>query len=298
MSDSNDNKEREIMNLANKGIISIPQTTNIKDAVTTMVKEKFRRLPITDPGSGKLLGILTSMDVISFLGGGNKYNLMAEKHKDNFLSAINESVRKIMSTDVKHITTEYSVKDTLEYMVKEKAGAVPILNEEERIVGMVAERDFILAMAEVFTDEVIQDVMTAKLKLITTTPGTPIEGVSKIMVRNSLRRLPIVGKEKDIPKINDEKLVGILTSTDLLRFLGDSNLFNTLSSNSTLEILNSKVSDFMIPDVLTAEPLTKVRDLCEFFIANNIGGIPIVKDKELLGIITERDILEVIYNNS
>ncbi|MDR2545643.1 MAG: CBS domain-containing protein [Methanobrevibacter sp.] len=289
-------KEGEVMNLANKNIISIPPTTNIKTAVTTMVKEEFRRLPITDAGSGKLLGILTSMDVISFLGGGSKYNLMAEKHEDNFLSAINESVRKIMSDNVKHITNEYSLKDTLEYMVKESAGAVPILNDEEKIVGIVAERDFIIAMAGVFTDELIQDVMTTKL--ITTTPGTPIEGVSKIMVRNSLRRLPIVGKEKDIPKINDEKLVGIMTSTDLLRFLGDSDLFNNLSTNSTIEILNSKVSDFMINDVLTVEPLMRIGDLCDFFIKNNVGGIPVVKDQELVGIITERDILEAIYNNS
>jgi len=289
-------KEGEVMNLANKNIISIPPTTNIKTAVTTMVKEEFRRLPITDAGSGKLLGILTSMDVISFLGGGNKYNLMAEKHENNFLSAINESVRKIMSDNVKHITNEYSLKDTLEYMVKESAGAVPILNDEEKIVGIVAERDFIIAMAGVFTDELIQDVMTTNL--ITTTPGTPIEGVSKIMVRNSLRRLPIVGKEKDIPKINDEKLVGIMTSTDLLRFLGNSDLFNNLSTNSTIEILNSKVSDFMINDVLTVEPLLRIGDLCDFFIKNNVGGIPVVKDQELVGIITERDILEAIYNNS
>ncbi|MDR1818991.1 MAG: CBS domain-containing protein [Methanobrevibacter sp.] len=289
-------KEGEVMNLANKNIISIPPTTNIKTAVTTMVKEEFRRLPITDAGSGKLLGILTSMDVISFLGGGDKYNLMAEKHEDNFLSAINESVRKIMSDNVKHITNEYSLKDTLEYMIKESAGAVPILNDEEKIVGIVAERDFIIAMAGVFTDELIQDVMTTNL--ITTTPGTPIEGVSKIMVRNSLRRLPIVGKEKDIPKINDEKLVGIMTSTDLLRFLGNSDLFNNLSTNSTIEILNSKVSDFMINDVLTVDPLLRIGDLCDFFIKNNVGGIPVVKDQELVGIITERDILEAIYNNS
>lgn len=291
-----DAKEGDIMNLANKNIISIPPSTSIKGAVTTMVKEKFRRLPITNPGSGKLLGILTSMDVISFLGGGDKHNLMAGKHKDNFLSAINEPVRKIMTTEVRHINNEYSMNEALEYMVKESAGAVPILNEEEKIVGMVAERDFMLAMAGVFTDEVVQDVMTTEL--ITTTPGTPIEGASKIMVRNSLRRIPIVGKEKDIPKINDEKLVGIMTSTDLLRFLGDSNLFDNLSSNSTLEILNSKVSDFMIKGVLGVEPLTRLGDLCDFFIRNGIGGVPVVKDQDLLGLVTERDVLEVIYNNS
>jgi CBS domain-containing protein len=288
-------KEGDIMTLANKKIVSISQTTPIKDAVATMLKEKFRRLPITDPGSGKLHGILTSMDVISFLGGGDKYNLMAEKHKDNFLAAINEPVKKIMTTKVRHITHKYSIKETIEYMIEKSAGAVPILNDEEKIVGMVAERDFISTMAGVFTDELVQDIMIHDL--ITTTPGTPIEGAAKIMVRNSFRRIPIVGKGKDIPKINKEELVGIITSTDCLRFLGDSNLFNHLSSNNTLEILDSKVSDFMITDVLTVDPLTRVGDLCEFLIENKLGGVPVVKNNALLGIVTERDILKLIANN-
>ncbi|MDR2873828.1 MAG: CBS domain-containing protein [Methanobrevibacter sp.] len=288
-------KEGDIMTLANKNIVSISQSTHIKDAVATMVKKEFRRLPITDAGSGKLRGILTSMDVISFLGGGDKYNLMIEKHEDNFLAAINDPVRKIMTTKVRHITHKYSIKETIEYMIEKSAGAVPILNEEEKIVGMVAERDFILTLAGVFTDEIVQDFMTTDL--ITTTPGTPIEGASKIMVRNSFRRIPIVGKGKDIPKINKEELVGIMTSTDLLRFLGDSDLFNNLSSNSTLEILDSKVSDFMIRNVLTIDPLTRIGDLCKILIENGVGGVPVIKDHELLGIITERDILKLIVNS-
>ena len=69
-----------------------------KEQITNeLVKNKFRRLPITDPGSEKLLGIVTSMDILDFLGGGDKYKILEEKHQDNVPAAINEPVKMIMT---------------------------------------------------------------------------------------------------------------------------------------------------------------------------------------------------------
>ncbi len=60
----------DIMTLAKKEVISVPPTTSIIEVAEVMVKQKFRRIPITDPGSQKLLGIVTAMDILNFLGGG------------------------------------------------------------------------------------------------------------------------------------------------------------------------------------------------------------------------------------
>ncbi|MBC7112062.1 MAG: CBS domain-containing protein, partial [Methanothermobacter sp.] len=46
--------EGDVMAIARKEVISIPQTATIKEAAEIMVKNKFRRLPITNPGTGKL----------------------------------------------------------------------------------------------------------------------------------------------------------------------------------------------------------------------------------------------------
>ncbi|MDR1722018.1 MAG: CBS domain-containing protein [Methanobrevibacter sp.] len=285
-------REGEVMTLANKNVVTISPTTTIKEAAKTMVREKFRRLPVTDPGSGKLLGILTAMDILSFLGGGDKFNLMEIKHHDNFLSAINESVKKIMSLDVKYINHKDTINHTIDLMIDESIGAVPIVDDNNKVVGIVSERDFILSMAGVFTDELVQELMTSNL--IITTPGTPVESATKIMVRNQFRRIPIVGKEFDGPGVEDEHLVGLITSTDILKFFGDSGLLKKLGTNSGIDVLNTKVSDFMVNDVITVEPLTRVGDLCELLANHNIGGVPVVKNQELLGIITERDILKFI----
>jgi CBS domain-containing protein len=286
--------EGDIMTLAKKEVISVPPTTSIIEVAEIMVENKFRRLPVTDPGSEKLLGIVTAMDVLNFLGGGDKFNIVEEKYHDNFLAAINESVKEIMTRDVKFMTHKDSINDCIDLMLDSDVGALPIVNDDEKLVGIITERDFALAMAGVLTDELVEDFMSSDV--ITTTPGTPIEGASKIMVRNKLRRIPIMGKAIEDTANHGEKeiLEGIVTSNDVLKFLGDSELFSKMESISGLEILDTKVSEIMEANVTTVEPLTRLGDLCELLREKNIGGVPVIKNGELLGIITESDVLKAI----
>ncbi|RBQ22267.1 Inosine-5'-monophosphate dehydrogenase [Candidatus Methanobinarius endosymbioticus] len=285
--------EGDIMTLTKKEVVSVPPSISIKEVAEVMVENKFRRLPVTDPGSEKLLGIVTAMDILNFLGGGDKFNLMEEKYKDNFLAAINESVREIMTRDVKFMTNKDSINDSIGAMLESDVGALPIV-DNEKLVGIITERDFVLAMAGVLTDELVENYMSKDV--ITTTPGTPIESVSKIMVRNKLRRIPIMGKAIEDTAAHGEKeeLEGIVTSNDVLKFLGDKKLFSKMESNSGLEVLETKISEIMEKKVTTIEPLTRLGDLCELLSQNDIGGVPVVKNGELLGIITESDVLRAM----
>ena len=287
----------DIMTLAKREVISVPPTTSIKEAAEKMVNHKFRRLPVADPGSDKLLGIVTATDILNFLGGGEKFNIMEEKHEDNFLAAINEPIRQIMTKDVNFMTHKNSIVECVERMIDYNVGALPIVDNDNnrKLMGIITERDFALAMAGVLTDEIVEDFMTKKV--ITTTPGTPIEGSSKIMFRNRLRRIPVIGKEEKT-KQSKEKLVGIITSSDLLKFFGDSKLFTKMESNSGLDILNTKISEIMEKEVFTVEPLTRLGDLCELLNEKNIGGVPVVKNNEVLGIITESDVLKAIKTSN
>ncbi|BBL62455.1 MAG: CBS domain-containing protein [Methanobrevibacter arboriphilus] len=284
----------DIMTLAKKEVISVPPTTSIIEVAEVMVKQKFRRIPITDPGSQKLLGIVTAMDILNFLGGGDKFNIVEEKYKDNFLRAINESVREIMTRDVISMTNKDSINDCINLMLEKDVGALPISDENEKLVGIITERDFVLAMAGVLTEELVEDFMSNNV--ITTTPGTPIESASKIMVRNKLRRIPILAKAIEDTAVHNEKesLEGIITSSDVLKFLGDNELFSKMESNSALGVLETKISEIMEDEVITVEPLTRLGDLCEILREKDIGGVPVVKNGELLGIITESDILKAI----
>lgn len=286
-------KEGDIMTIAQKDVISVAQTTTVKESADIMVKHKFRRLPVTDPGSNKIIGFITSMDILDFLGGGNNFKLIEEKYGDNFLAAINKPIREIMIRDVKYVTNKDSIKKAVSVMIEYNVGALPIVDADEKLVGIVTERDFALLLAGVLTDELVEDFMTTDV--ISTTPGTPIEAATKIMVRNRLRRIPVIGKE-DVPNSKD-KLEGIITASDILEFLGKNQVFSKMESNSASQILDLKISEIMETDVIKTDPLTRLGDVCEIFKSEVIGGVPVVKNDEILGIITERDILKAILKH-
>lgn len=286
-------KVGEIMTIATQDVISIPPTKSIKDTAKVMMEHEFRRLPITDPGSGKVLGIVTVMDILDFFGGGNKFNIIEKKYEDNFLAAINEPVREIMSRDVICLSKKSSINDVVDVMLTNQIGAIPILDADDKLIAIVTERDIALSLADSMDDKTAQDYMSTKV--FTTTPGTPIESACKIMVRNGLRRIPIVGGEADISKAA-KKLLGIVTSTDIIRFLNAKDLFDNLNSNAASEVLETKLSDIMVKDAVVVEPTDKISELCELFKISNIGGVPVVKDDAVIGIITERDILRAIKN--
>ncbi|KZX10478.1 CBS domain-containing protein [Methanobrevibacter oralis] len=284
-------RQGDIMAIASKDVVSIPPTKSIKDTAEVMMEHKFRRLPVTDPGSGKVLGIITVMDILDFLGGGSKFNIIENKYEDNFLAAINEPVREIMTRDVISLSNKASIDETINVMLSDRVGAIPIVDGDGKLVGIVTERDIALSLAGVLTEAIAQDYMATKV--FTTTPGTPIESASKIMFRNGLRRIPIVGGEADISKA-PKKLLGIVTSTDIIRFFNAKDLFDNLSSNAASEVLNHKVSEIMVEDVVTIGPMERIGDLCEIFSEKNIGGVPVIKDDEVIGIITERDVLRAV----
>ena len=275
--------EGEIMTLAKKDVFSIPPTKSIKEAAEMMIEHGFRRLPVTHPGSNKLLGIVTAMDILDFLGGGSKFDIIEKKHNDNFLAAINEPVKEIMTRDAISITPKYSIRESVDLMAEKGIGSLPIVDKEEKLVGIVTERDFALALAGSLTTETVGDIMIKDV--ITTTPGTPIESCSKIMVRNNLRRIPVV---------EEGKLIGIVTSTDILRFFGDKEMFASMTSNSGLDVLKRKISDIIKPNILVTESSVRLGDLCDLLAEKNIGGVPVVDDDELVGIVTERDILNTV----
>ena len=284
-------KEGDIMAIATRDVISIPPTKSIKDTAKVMMEHEFRRLPITDPGSGKLLGIVTVMDILDFFGGGKKFNIIEKKYEDNFLAAINEPVKEIMTRDLITLSYKASIGETIETMLANQLGAIPLVDADGKIAGIVTERDIALSLAGIAGNETVQDYMSTKV--FNTTPGTPLEGACKIMVRNGLRRIPIIGGEADISKAA-KKLLGIITSTDIVRFLNAKELFDHLNSNLATDVLKTTVSEIMVEDAITVPPTETIGDLCQLFADKNIGGVPVVKDNEVIGIITERDILNAV----
>lgn len=281
------------MEIAFKDVTTASQSATIIEIANLMSQKDFRRIPITDPGSGKLLGIVTTMDILDFFGGGKKYNLITEKHKGNFLSAINAPIKEIMTTGVKTLTNKNTIVDAATLMLEEGIGGFPIVNAENKIVGIITEGDIVKKLQRLLGNIEVQDVMATNL--ITTTPGTKIEAITKIMVRNSLRRVPIVGE--DISSASkEEKLLGFVTASDILKYIGENKLFSKLFSNEGEDVVNVSVSEIMVKDVISVSKYDKLSDVAEKMFESNIRGLTVIDDDtgKLIGIITIRDLLKAV----
>jgi len=270
--------ETDLMKYATKRIVSCRKTTSIKRCAEIMVRNGFRRLPILD--AKRIAGIVTSMDIVNFLGGGEKFEIIKKKYGGNILAAVNASVSLIMEKDVIFVEYDSSLKDAIEVMKKHNIGCLPIVRDE-KIVGIITERDIIKIFEGRVDDErKVSDCMTRKV--ITITPGTTLIDCARIMVRNGFRRLPVV---------SEEKLVGIVTSMDILKALA---LWKLKDSSDVEEALKERVSEIMVTDLKVINENAKLSDALKIMGDCNIGCLPVVRQDKLVGIITERDILRVV----
>ncbi len=119
--------------------------------------------------------------------------------------------------------------------------------------------------------------------VITISPDMPITDAVNMFKKEHIRRAPVV---------KDGKLVGIVT---------EGNLMNaSTSSTTTLSIweLNYllskiKVADVMTKNVMTVTEDTPIEQAARIMADNKVGGLPVMRDAYVVGIITETDLFKL-----
>lgn len=275
----------DIMAISTRDVVTAPATTNIIGAVRIMTSKGFRRLPITDAGTGHIVGIVTCLDIVDFLGGGERHKIISEKFAGNINAAVNESVRKIMKKEVIVLDHHASIADALNTMMKEKIGGIPILNSNGEMDAIVSERDFVHLVAGIKTGITINDCMSHDV--VTVSPDTTLRAAAKVMIKRGFRRLPIV---------KNGILLGIVTSFDVMKYLGSGDIFKSLvngNSGKLSDAFEMPIKHFIKRDVIWAPPHLDVGEAASIMLDKGIGSLPVIDNGKLAGIITERDFLDI-----
>jgi CBS domain-containing protein len=273
-------QEGEIMAIATQDVVSAPPTQTILGAVGQMTTCGFRRLPITDPGTRKLRGIITSGDVINFMGGGDKYQLVKVRHGGNLLPAVNESVRTIMTQQIETLPNDARISDAVDVILKKKIGGLPIVDKEGVLAGIVTERDVLRALGARQSTLKVEDAMSSALRV--TSPDCPIGTVARDMTKYRFRRLPVV---------SDEVLYGIVTATDIMRYLGSREIFSRLTTGNVAEVTGLPVRTLINGDLYTTTPEKNISEAARDMLTRNIGALPVIEDSRLIGLVTEFDMV-------
>lgn len=131
-------KVKEIMT---KDVITISKDETVVKAFEKMLKHKISSLPVVE--NGKVIGIITTTDI--------GYNLIKDKY------SLETTVEDVMTKDVITIYEDETIKDAIMKMdipnKKEIINQLPVLDKNNKLVGIISDGDIIRAISKKFRVE-------------------------------------------------------------------------------------------------------------------------------------------------
>jgi CBS domain-containing protein len=180
---------------------------------------------------------------------------------------------EVMIKEVVTISPDEKVTTAAMTMSKKNIGSILVVDNEDPI-GILTEKDLlhkVVALGKDSNKLFVRDIMTSSL--VTVEPDTTIFEAHKIMNENKFRRLPVV---------NGNKLLGIVTETDLSKIMRDygtsiSPTFEKVSSEKVKGMAHSFEMEDGSSYVMIEEKQDKVYDAFVSKISEGYAGLGILR---------------------
>ena len=267
--------------------ISVPPNTSILDARDILIRHRIGRLIIEF--NKKPVGIVTEKDI------SKSVSVFAGKPIAKIL------VRDIMSKELVTVDPDTSIYDCAKLMKKHRISSVIVKSSTGKLIGLITKTDLVSTFLVQSTASLpISKIMTKNV--ITVSPNESIFEVESVLLNNKIRRV-VVSKNKTP--------VGIITFRDFIpaktfdfhkEFTDPEERSEIFWSPKLNEFNVNKLSyllTFLAKDIMTKEPFVVSPDDVVYtaaiiMIRHGISGLPVVRGKRLVGIITKSDIVDVI----
>jgi tRNA nucleotidyltransferase (CCA-adding enzyme) len=118
------------------------------------------------------------------------------------------TARDLMSSPVRTIRPEITIAEAQRILLRYGHSGLSVVNNQDSLIGIISRRDLDIALHHGFSHAPVKGYMTGNLKTIT--PDTSLPEIESLMVTYDIGRLPV---------LDDGRLVGIVTRTDILREL-------------------------------------------------------------------------------
>lgn len=194
---------------------------------------------------------------------------------------INGMVRNWMSSPVVTVSPETHLSEARKIISEKNIRALPVVIDG-KLVGIITRRGLLrldLSLLDnhsfhaepIQVDEMIGQVMTKNP--ITIAPDAVIPKAARIMLENKITALPV---------LENGKLIGILTNSDLMRFI----IAETPALNKEIPVAN-----YMTEEVVTIEPDTSLLEAHRLMGTKRIRALPVVDRGRVVGLVTRTDLM-------
>ncbi len=191
------------------------------------------------------------------------------------------TVSEWMTRDVISASPDTHLHDARRMMTRAKIRVLPII-DAGKLVGIITKRDLLrydpsTVMREVWSQYRQlgdQNVGKAMTKNVTTIgENASIAQAARVMLENKI---------SDLPVLRNNQVIGIITASDLFRFLIDE------QERDREELV---AEDYMTSNIKTVSPKTTLLEAHRIMGLQRIRALPVIRDGVLIGIATRTDLL-------
>ncbi len=268
-------------------VVVIGEREHAEYARNLMLKHGFSRIVVINE-DGNPIGIVTEKDITRKL----RENEPAWRRRP--IDKI--SIGRIMSKNLITIDADGELKDAAEIMIKNNISCLPVV-DNEGLAGIVTKTDLIRFYSEKFQGRwKVADLMTPDV--VTVGENHTIAHVISLMEENEIGRIVV---------IRNGEPVGIITSTNIsFAHVEDPKTGVSVEKICFIRKVDGKdkknfrlISMLTAGDIMTDKLITIGKDedsavAAKIMFNEDVGGIPVVEDGLLVGIITKTDIIKGI----
>ena len=260
----------QIKNLMSEDLITVDKDQNLSDALKLFRKHNVSRLPVVN--HKELVGIISERDIATKLGSSKSESMPASRFH----------ISSVMVKDVITVPETMQLGEVAKIMLDNGIGSVPVMKDDE-MVGIVSKADFVtLAVGIAFDKITVKEIMTKDV--VAVAPTDRLVHARRQMMDANVGRLPV---------IDDDELVGMITSKDLMR------AFIDFRKNVPEKYQKTQIKEIFVEDIMSSNPSyvskeMSISEVSKIMMETGYNGLPVVEEGKVVGIITQTDILRLI----
>ncbi|MCW1301075.1 MAG: CBS domain-containing protein [Candidatus Nanoarchaeia archaeon] len=255
-----------VEDLMKRKVITVTKDEDVMRAVALMEKYDIKELPVVE--DSKVIGIVTLYDFL-------------------YLGKVSGNVGSYMFSPPL-IHRKATLEEALELMVASGVEALPVIDENGKLVGIISEYDILSSFrdAPIFRQLQARDVMRRYFAPIH--PDDNIGKALRIMQFYRIDRLPVVDEQN--------KVEGIVLLIDILRVLSLKR-FNKLKFKPE-KLISTEVKGVLRKLHFKVREDTPVSQVLTYMLKERLKGTYVTNERdEPVGIILRRDLLEKLRSS-
>ena len=251
--------------------ITIESDKTVSEALSEMKKSKVHQLIVID--NNKIRGTIS--------------------HKDLLYSSIRDTSTTKITSFIKHtptISPEKDIIDAATLLVSSNTRGLPVTKNNE-IVSLISEYDLVKTVSEIKNTSIASELMVSPV--FTVNEADSLKKAVSIMKKESIHHIPVLNEET-------ESIEGMLSAFDIIKnkeFKTEKMTIGEIKGEHE-NYSSLPVKSFISELVSYCSPQDTIQDIAKQFINNNVSSSIVLENKNIIGIITTKDILRYLIRKS